>query len=61
MAVKGGKRHLLTLKNILSIWNCSKDYFDMIYVMFRAIEDWETSFSIEKLLFWMVIGGRMMN
>ena len=29
-------------------WNCSKDYFDMLYVMFEAMEAEENAIFVQK-------------
>ena len=39
------------LKSIPLNWNCSKDYFDMLYDMFEAMETEETTISDEKSTF----------
>ena len=39
------------LKSIPLSWNCSKDYFDILYDMFEAMETEETTISDEKSTF----------
>ena len=39
------------LKSIPLNWNCSKDYFDILYDMFEAMETEETTISDEKSTF----------
>ena len=39
------------LKSIPLNWNCSKEYFDMLYDMFEAMETEETTISDEKSTF----------
>ena len=39
------------LESIPLSWNCSKDYFDILYDMFEAMETEETTISDEKSTF----------